>query len=45
MAITKILVDDELKKKMGLTGYHNVLDNYIGEIITSKINEIYADIM
>lgn len=44
-AILKIITNDELRTKMGLNGYENVLKNYTWEVITKKNNEVYDELI
>ena len=43
--LLKILLDDDLKRKIGENGYTNVKNNYTWEIITKRINKIYDNLI
>lgn len=43
--ILKILIDDELERKIGQNAYDNVLKNYTWEKVVLKTNKVYEEIL
>lgn len=44
-SLLKLLLDDDLNRKIGLSGYENVVKNYTWEIITEKTNNVYSELL